>query len=126
MKRRDFLKLLGITGAIATTGVELLPSRTIFLPPRMGWWQPDLKMREVVQYLINDDAFALRFDVAWGEEQHYVEFAPVPYPGVSDEIRSHQREMARRNFLKVEEKYSYERHEQRLLALPRGVESRYV
>lgn len=53
--------------AVAAAGLPalVLPEKTIFLPPRGGWWAPQLRLREVEQYTINDDALWLRYDAAW-------------------------------------------------------------
>ena len=53
--------------ALALLGLPsiLLAEKTIFLPPKGGWLPRDMCMREVQQYLINNDAIQLRFDMAW-------------------------------------------------------------
>ena len=65
MNRRHFF---GMTlAALAAAGLPalVLPERTIFLPPRQGWWTPKLALREVEQWTINDDTLWLRYDAAW-------------------------------------------------------------
>lgn len=65
MNRRQFFKRLAATAALSAGGIALVePAKTIFLPPRGGWFVP-LRMREVEQYLINTDSLAMRWDVKW-------------------------------------------------------------
>lgn len=73
MNRRHFF---GMTlAAVAAAGLSplVLPERTIFLPPRTGWFPEKLRMREVQQYLINTDTLATRWDVliTAGDGDHY-------------------------------------------------------
>lgn len=73
MNRRHFfgMTLAAVTAAGLPTLV--LPERSIFLPPRTGWFPEKLRMREVQQYLINTDTFATRWDVlvTAGDGDHY-------------------------------------------------------
>lgn len=72
LTRRQFLSAAGSALALAATAEIIIPKRSIFLPPRRGW---PLQMREVQQYLINDDALVMRWDVAFegtdGKREQY-------------------------------------------------------
>lgn len=82
MNRRHFF---GMTvAAVVAAGLSplVLPDRTVFLPPRGGWLQKPWQIREVEQYLINNDSLAMRWDIAWitpdGEyAQYYVLEEPI-------------------------------------------------
>lgn len=85
MNRRQFFGMTAAAVASAGLPALVLPDKTIFLPPRGGWWAPHLRLREVEQYTINDDALWLRYDAAWktllGERvQVYCE--PFPLSGL--------------------------------------------
>lgn len=127
MNRRDFFKALGVTAAVAGAGIELLPAKTIFLPPRNGWWQPQLRMREVEQYLINNDEIAMRYDVKWGDQQYHIDFAPRPRSELaSPALLAHQREIARLALERIEDQHGFRRRDQVILALPKSVPASYV
>lgn len=137
MNRRDLFKSIMGTAAISAGGIALVESTaTIFLPPRQGWWQPELRMREVQQYLINTDELAMRYDMAWavlgGVKHYHVDCLPVGNPGwpremVPSEIMEINRTTARRLFEDIEHQHGFKRCDQRALPLPQGVNiARYV
>jgi hypothetical protein len=98
MNRRKFF---GMTiAAVAAAGLPalVLPERTIFLPPRAGWFPEALRMREVQQYLINTDTLATRWDVlvSAGDGDHYQVTQTIDH-WIEDPIeRSEFREFVRR------------------------------
>ena len=133
MDRRGFFKALAGTAAAAIVLPEIwTPSKAIFLPPRGGWCQPPMVMREVQQYLINNDSLAMRYDMAWGERQFSVTFPEEGNPGWPNEFISpdslmHQRAEALRAFERIERDNGLRRTDQRSLPLPRGFAfARYV
>jgi hypothetical protein len=75
MNRRHFF---GMTAA-ALVGVglplSLLPERSIFLPPRQGWYPSDFVMGEVIQFGLSVNQFVVRHDAhfegAQGSRQPY-------------------------------------------------------
>ncbi len=102
MNRRQFFGMTAAAVAAAGLPALVLPERTTFLPPRLGWFQPPMRMREVQQYFINEDALAMRWDMAWitalGEyEQHYYALStPRPWTeGIPEELRTLVREDVR-------------------------------
>jgi hypothetical protein len=138
MDRRSFFKTLASGIAVAATGIELLPSsKTIFLPPRHGWWQPPLRMRELQQYLINTDSLPMRYDVRWDKPsgdmiQYHVHFEQYPKLTGPDclppsDVLEHQRQTARDVFERIEREHGFKRIHQVELPLPRGITlARYV
>lgn len=124
MNRRHFF---GMTlAAVAAAGLPalVLPDRSIFLPPRLGWFRAPLHYREIRQYLINQDATPTRFDVlyedTWGEKrQYFLDFPEVT--GLEQlqnpSIWDHQRDIAVETFERIRKdeglRYSSEK-----LALP--------
>lgn len=73
MNRRQFFGMSAVAVAAAGLPALVLPERSIFLPPRTGWFPEKLRMREVQQYLINTDSLATRWDVliTAGDGDHY-------------------------------------------------------
>ena len=65
VNRRQFFGMNAAALAAAGLPLALLPEKTIFLPPRSGWWAPKLALREVEQWTINDDTLWIRYDAAW-------------------------------------------------------------
>lgn len=63
MNRRHFFGMTAAALIGAGLPLSLLPERSIFLPPREGWYPSDFVMREVIQYNIGADCFAVRHDV---------------------------------------------------------------
>lgn len=63
MNRRHFFGMTAAAVIAAGLPLSVLPDRTIFLPPTGGIWLP--KMRQIEQYLINDDSLLMRWDMAW-------------------------------------------------------------
>lgn len=63
MNRRQFFGMSAAAVVAAGLPLSVLPERTIFLPPRGGIWLP--RMRQIEQYLINDDSLRMRWDMAW-------------------------------------------------------------
>jgi len=133
MDRRGFFKALAGTVIAAAVLPEIwIPTKAIFLPPTLGWWQPPLRMREVQQYLINTDSLAMRYDVAWGEKQFSVSFPEEGNPGyphesIAPNIVAQQRAQAFQIFERLEREHGLHRADQRLLPLPRGFHfARYV
>ena len=59
MNRRDFL--LGLVAA----PLLIEPARTIFLPPRGGWFPDEFRMREVKQWSPNIDDIVYRYDAVF-------------------------------------------------------------
>jgi hypothetical protein len=64
MNRRQFFGMTAAAVIAAGLPLSVLPERTIFLPPRGGLWLPP-RMRQIEQYLINDDSLRMRWDMAW-------------------------------------------------------------
>lgn len=137
MDRRGFFKILAATAAAAIVLPEIwTPSKTIFLPPRQGWWQPPMIMREVQQYLINTNELAMRYDMAWaiegGAAHYHVDCLPVGNPGWPNEMTPAEiievnRAGARSAFEDLERRHGFKRRDQRALPLPNGVNiARYV
>ena len=82
MNRRQFFGMTAAAVVAAGLPLSVLPNRTIFLPPRGGLWLP--RMRQIEQYLINNDSLAMRWDMAWitlrgTKEQAYL----LEEPGIS-------------------------------------------
>lgn len=65
MNRRQFFGMSALAVAAAGLSPLVLPDKTIFLPPRSGWWTPKMILREVEQWTINDDTLWVRYDAAW-------------------------------------------------------------
>lgn len=106
MNRRKFFGMTIAALTAAGLPITLLPDKKIFLPPRSGFWTP-LMIREVEQYLINNDSLCMRWDVAWelnGERnQAWVEMdgpSGLQYTSMTEperlRLRIYRREMARR------------------------------
>lgn len=107
MNRRQFFGMTVAAVVAAGLPLSVLPEKTIFLPPRGGLWTP-LRIREVEQYIINNDSLAMRWDVAWelnGERgQAYSTVSPLSgleYTAMSEaerlKYREWHREMARQH-----------------------------
>lgn len=133
MDRRGFFKALAGTALAAAVLPEIwTPTKAIFLPPRLGWFQTPLRMREVQQYLINTDSLAMRYDVAWDDQQFSVTFPEEDNPGWPNEIMPpeivvHQRAEALRIFERIEQENGLRRRDQTPLPLPRHFPyARYV
>ena len=62
MNRRHFFGMTAAALIGAGLPLSLLPERSIFLPPRGGWYPSDLRMREVIQYSVLDDKLFVRHD----------------------------------------------------------------
>lgn len=129
MDRRSFFKTLLSGIAVAAAGIELLPStKTIFLPPTLGWWQPPLRMREVQQYLINNDSLPMRYDVRWEKPSgemiqyhvHFDQYSPLTRPHCEPpaDVLEHQRQVARVVFERIEREHGFKRIHQVELQLP--------
>ena len=126
MNRRKFFALAS-TVPIAAVLIENPFEKRIFLPPRGGWFAHEIRMREVLQYLINLDAFILRHDVAWidrnGEKQQY--HVDQPWDRHTIETlsfgnpREHARELARLAFQTIRERDGFVRAKQAVLPLPK-------
>ena len=111
MNRRKFFGMTVAALTAAGLPLTLLPEKKIFLPPRGGLWTP-LQIREVEQYLINNDSLCMRWDVAWellGEKgQAWVQMEPLSglqYTMMSQpeklRLRAIDREMARKKLAEM-------------------------
>lgn len=125
LNRRQFFGMSAAAVALAGLPSIVLPDRSIFLPPRRGWFQ-QIRMREIQQYCINTDSFPLRWDVAWeyvpsGGGQFYFILDSLPYPGVkavpADQLE-YFRDMARDHFKKIYEREQLWNSKQITLQLP--------
>jgi hypothetical protein len=114
--------------ALAAAGLPLalLPEKRIFLPPARGWFQSPLRMREVRQYLINNDTMPMRYDVAWDVHQWHVDFPGIEWslektdPKLFAELLEDQRSIARQTFERIRREHGYNRADARVPPLPRG------
>jgi hypothetical protein len=113
MNRRDFCRRLAVSAA---GGIALLePTKTFFLAPPGGWWQPTLYMREI-EYAVIDTAvktgnatdsiaIALRWDAAWldgrGIRHGYQILGPTRDADVYPACIDAEREGARAAFEKL-------------------------
>jgi hypothetical protein len=68
VNRRHFFGMTAAALIGAGLPLSLLPERSVFLPPREGWYPSDFVMREVIQYDINGDALAIRHDAMFDKE----------------------------------------------------------
>lgn len=106
MNRRQFFGMTAAAVVAAGLPLSVLPERTIFLPPHGGVWLP--RMRQIEQYLINIDAYRMRWDMSWvtrsgQKEQAYVleDPAPTGLDGIRmdldtlDALRAQRREQTR-------------------------------
>jgi hypothetical protein len=105
MNRRHFFGMTAAAVVAVGLPLSVLPERTIFLPPNGGVWLP--KMRQIEQYLINDDSLRMRWDMAWvtadgQREQAYLLEEPMSGleqigmgPGELALLKQHRREFAR-------------------------------
>lgn len=81
MNRRQFFGMSA--AALAAIGLsEMLPAKTIFLPPRFGWGPTRLLpgcIREAGQYDINNDEMIWRYDVigVGSASEHKVTSVPL-------------------------------------------------
>ena len=122
LTRRQFFGMTA--GALIAAGLPLalLPEKTIVLPPKSGWY-PDLRMREVEQYVVNTDSLVTRYDMAWmkGDEriQWYVDFSSDQWPRI-DLNRDAVREIARSKFAEIVAKHNLQSAKTIQLPLPRG------
>jgi len=112
-------------------------SQSLFALFPGGWWQPPLRMREVQQYLIDNDSLAMRYDVRWEKPsgdmiQYHVDFdqylqltGPICEPPA--DVLEHQRQRARDVFERIERQNGFKRIHQVELHLPRSANiARYV
>lgn len=82
MNRRQFFGMTAAAVIAAGLPLSVLPERTIFLPPHGGLWLP--RMRQIEQYLINDDSLRMRWDMAWVTKEGIKEQAYLlEEPGMS-------------------------------------------
>lgn len=108
MNRRGFLSLLGSAAAIPIIAeLDLIvPERTIFLPPRNGWFVSKLPLREMRAHDIRKDIMFIRYDAAWrvdGEmEQHSVDM-PLTGQEFMNGKRADYMELARKMLQEVED-----------------------
>ena len=79
MNRRHFFGMTAAALIGAGLPLSLLPERSIFLPPREGWYPSDFVMREVIQYMINADAHAVRHDALFQGPQGPVQSFTLVY-----------------------------------------------
>ncbi len=133
MNRRKFFGMTVAALTAAGLPLTLLPEKTIILPPREGWPQPALRMREVRQYIINNDTMPTRYDVAWGMQQWHVDFPEMQWslektdPKLFAELLENQRSIARQTFERIRREHGFSNADQRELKLPRGIYwARYV
>ena len=129
MNRRQFFGMTATALAAAGLPLALLPEKTIFLPPANGWPQTPLRMREIRQYVINNDTMPMRYDVAWGVNQWHVDFPEIQWdlqytnPKLFHEMLEEQRSIARRTFEQIRKQNAYSNADLRLPALPRWTKS---
>jgi hypothetical protein len=125
--RRGFFGLAA--GTVAATVIAEQIAKTIFLPPRCGWFHTPLRIREIRQYSINDDTYPMRYDAKWmlpngGFAQWHVQFDPISAmksmqdPGILDI----QRQTAFETLERIRRKHGYSNLRQGDLSLPGGVE----
>lgn len=136
MNRRQFFKSVAGVAALSAGGIALLePAKTIFLPPRGGWFAPGVRMRELQQYLINDDAMALSYDACWVRDDGSWSQYCVDLPRQSglqwlthgERDLESQREIARDLLTKMRDSKGLTYCKTRVLPLPSGLEiARYV
>lgn len=144
MNRRQFFGMTAAALASAGLPLTLLPEKSIFLPPINGWPQTPFVMREVRQYLINNDTMPMRYEIAWGVNQWHVDFPEIQWslqltnPKLFHELLENQRSIARQTFERIRRQNGYSNAELRQLPLPRvgkpsptdpwdnGVLARYV
>ncbi len=135
MNRRQFFGSLAGAVALSAGGIALVETpKTIFLPPRQGWFQTPLRMREISQYHIATHSMPYRYDAAWldaaGERQQWHVFFPeVTAVDVARNPRfvEWQRDVAREQFERIRRKQGLNNSRQMDLEIPRGVPiARYV
>lgn len=136
MDRRGFFKALAGTAIAAAVLPEIwTSSKAIFLPPRGGWFQSPLVMREVRQYVINIDSMPMRYDVAWDVYQYHVDFPEIQdwhrlqmnAPALYAQLLEEQRRIARLQFEQLRRRHGFSNADQRTLPLIRGADlARYV
>lgn len=135
MNRRQFFGMTAAAVAAAGLPALVLPERTIFLPPRTGWFPEKLRMREIQQYLINNDSLATRWDVlvTAGDGDHYQITQTIDHWIQDDVERSEFREFVRRGMSAQLERLALEQSRfaaakvaTQHLHLPPGVTSAFV
>lgn len=106
MNRRQFFGMTAAAVIAAGLPLSVLPERTIFLPPCGGLWLPP-RMRQIEQYLINDDSLQMRWDMAWitlggkMEQAYLLDESPICGEQFSTDastfaaLKEHRREFAR-------------------------------
>jgi hypothetical protein len=125
VNRRKFFGMSAAALIGAGLPLALLPEKTIFLPPKSGWPQTSLVMREIRQYLINDDSMPMRYDVAWGVNQWHIDFPELQWslqhmnPKLFDQLLENQRAVARRTFEEIRRRCGFSNADLRQLPLPR-------
>ena len=119
MNRRKFFGLSAATVAALGLPEIVLPERKIFLPPRSGWYS-DLRMREIEQYVIHEDALIVRYDMAWVLNGKYTQYH-VDMVRQADEFLPIQREAARDQFRQIMDRDGLHHAKTVRLALPTGL-----
>ena len=79
MNRRKFFGMTAAALVGAGLPLSLLPERSIFLPPREDWYPSNFVMREVIQYVINADAYGVRHDALFEGPQGPVQSFTMVY-----------------------------------------------
>jgi hypothetical protein len=138
MNRRKFFGLTAGLGAALALPDYLLEEdkgRRTFLPPRGGWWNTTIRMRETRQWTITDDIL-MRWDVAWeapdGEHHQLYCYLPqteaeivMTFPSSTQYINE-CRETARRAIEGLARDKGLLQYKQKTLMLPPHVEAKYV
>ena len=127
MNRRQFFGMTVAAVAAAGLPALVLPEKKLFLPPRDGWFQTPMRMREIRMYCINDDSLPTRFDAVWidrGGERHqrWVQFPPISgLEALQDpQIYDRQREIAAIELDRIRRMNAWSNAMQGELMLPRG------
>ena|SRR6185437_16836595 len=128
MNRRQFFGMSAAAVALAGLPAIVLPERKIFLPPRGGWF-PAYRMREVEQYLINNDSLAMRWDMAWILDGEYVQHYVLEEPSAAELLAAggeqpflaERREFARKMLIAEARKHGYDKGQPAELKLPSTV-----
>lgn len=136
MNRRQFFGMSAAAVALAGLPAIVLAERKFFLPPRGGWIERGLVMREIQQYLINDDSMPMRYDSAWMKDGHlaqfHVDFDSIPFSmsmhlAEYNRILEQYRAEARERLTQIQRAHGLDGCHSLLLPLPRtALGARYV